>query len=652
MEPKQLQARLMVLRGGLLVGLAVLVGRLWYLQIARWADYEQDAEANRTTVTWTPAPRGTIYDRNGEALADNQVVYQIQVTPLELPPEGPQFDAAVVPVARALKVSTVGVKAAIQEARKLGAPEAVLPGLGENIDRAQAIRLDEHRLEMPGIRVVEARRRHYPFGSLAAHVIGYARAITPEQYHEVEDLVYEDPPGGPDNRPQPLVREQKVYAQDSIYGQTGVESLCELVRINGRLVPALQGRRGGDELERDAFNEPRLIRHLPPTRGASVYLTLDRRLQQVAEVALARPFPYNPSLECGGGAAVLIDVRTGDVVAIASHPRLDLNQYVVGFKGDEWEKARTDARHPALNRALAGLYPPASTFKIITGCAILERTGVNLNTTYTCTGHETFGRRERKTCWKEAGHGTVSFNEAVAQSCDVYFWDTVKYAGLSAEDIAEYAQDFGLGQLTGCGLLGERQGVVPTPALRKAAGKGRWYQGDTANLVIGQGELQVTPLQMALATAAVANRGVLPRARVVKKIVWPDETGLGAMDWPAEPSRRLHVRAETLDAVRRGMRATVTSSHGTARLPMAGLPVSVAAKTGSAEALPSPKPHSWFVWFAPYEQPKYACAVIVEHGGYGSEVAGYVARRILLAAFGQGGSSATSLPPKGTSNAG
>ncbi|MGQ9732515.1 MAG: penicillin-binding transpeptidase domain-containing protein, partial [Candidatus Zipacnadales bacterium] len=222
---------------------------------------------------------------------------------------------------------------------------------------------------------------------------------------------------------------------------------------------------------------------------------------------------------------------------------------------------------------------------------------------------------------------------AIAESCDIYFWKCVTDAGLTADDIADYAHRFGFGELTGCGLPTEQEGLVPTPEWKRESDRGRWYQGDTANLVIGQGDLKATPLQVAMATAAVANRGVLPRARIVRKIVWPRESGIGVAQWPKEPPRHIDVKPETLEAVRRGMRATVTFRNGTARGPMGGLPVTVAAKTGSAEVRKDQTPHSWFVWFAPYEQPRYACAVIVEYGGYGSEVAGWVARKILLAAF-------------------
>ncbi|MGQ9731693.1 MAG: penicillin-binding transpeptidase domain-containing protein, partial [Candidatus Zipacnadales bacterium] len=400
-ESRQLYLRLTIFRTALVALLAILVARLWYLQIAQWANYDRAAEENRTRINWLPAPRGTIYDRNGETLADNRVVYQIRVAPTDLPTEKDELNDVIVRLAAILRVPTVKVEEAIKSARQAGTPEIVLPRLGESIQWREAVRLDDHRHQLPGITVAEACERHYPFGSLASHVLGYARAISPEEYYEVRNFTYEDPPESSDNRLRGLVGRQKVYAQDSIYGKTGIERMCETVILNGRPTPALQGRRGADEFEIDALNRVRLIRHIPPIRGASVYLTLDRRLQQVTEEALAHPFPNDPTRPCPGGAAVLVDVRSGEIVAMASYPAINLNKYITGFAVDEWQRLLRDERHPDLNRAIAGLYPTGSTFKMVTACAILECTAVNLGTTYLCTGREVFGRRhEVRTCWR------------------------------------------------------------------------------------------------------------------------------------------------------------------------------------------------------------------------------------------------------------
>jgi penicillin-binding protein 2 len=634
LEPRLLETRLSVLRAGLLVVLAVLTARLWHLQIARWARYDRAAQKNRTEIVWTPAPRGTIYDRDSEVLADNQVIYQIQISWEKLPDDDQQFNEAVVTLASVLGVSTVEVEKALEKAREIGTPDVVLPDIGNEIDRIQAIRLDEHRIDMPGIRAVEAQRRHYPHGRLAAHLIGYARAISPDEYDEVRELTYQDPPGDPERSSISATERQPIYFNDSTYGKNGVERLGErLVRVGNRTLPILQGRRGADEFEVDVMRVHRLIRRIPPVRGASVYLTIDRRLQEVAEAALGHPFPNDPARPCDGGAAVLVDVRTGEVLAMASCPAVDLNQWVRGFSPGEWPKIRDDPRKPHLNRAIAGLYPAGSTFKMISASAALEQANINLGTVFNCTGRIHVGvRHDPKTCWKRDGHGWVDFERGIAESCDVFFWQCVLKGGLTADEIASYARDFGLGGPTGCGLPTEEEGRVPTPEWKRQYEDEKWYTGDTINLVIGQGSLTVTPLQMALVTAAVANGGVVPKARVIRKIVWPQQVGVPSASWPTEEPHQTAVKPATLRAVRQGMRAAAAYRNGTAHGPMAGLPFTVAAKTGSAETFPGRKPHSWFVCFAPYESPRYACAVVVEHGGYGSAVAGYVARKILLAA--------------------
>jgi penicillin-binding protein 2 len=364
-----------------------------------------------------------------------------------------------------------------------------------------------------------------------------------------------------------------------------------------------------------------------------VHLTLDARLQRVAEAALAHPFIGDSAHPSEGGAAVMVDVRTGEILVLASHPVVDHNQYVRGFPPGAYRKIEQDPTRPELNRAIAGLYPPASTFKMISGCAALEQTSSTTNTTFRCTGRIYVGaRHEPKTCWKPQGHGYVQFDRAVAESCDVYFWESVRQAGLGSEPLAAYARKFGLGELTGCGLPGEKEGLVPTPAWKREAVDEKWLLGDTINMVIGQGSLTATPLQMAMVTAAVANGGTLLPSRIVRKVVWPPESGLPPVTWASAPGRPVEVKPETLRLVRSAMRLSVVSPRGTGHR-LADLPIPVAAKTGSAEIRMDRRPHSWFVCFAPYENPRYACAVIVEYGGHGSEVAGNVARQIMQAAF-------------------
>ncbi len=637
MEPKTLQTRLFVIRAGLILMLAIMTGRLWHLQIAKWTVYGEIAEKNQVDVVPTAAPRGTIFDRNQRALADNEVIYQVEITPAKLPRDHQQLNDVIVLMAKILDESAVDIENAVDECKRTSHTPTVLAKVGDDIDRMQAIGMDEHRAELPGVLVIESRRRRYPFGNRASHVVGYARKIGKEELHDHKELTYPDTGGaaarlGDDGDP-PL-----VYAMDSTYGKTGLETMCELIEIAGVQVPVLQGRRGADHFEKGRLNQARLIKRVEPVRGANVYSTLDIELQTVVESALLEQRSAD-GRKSYGGAAVVVDVRTGDVLALASAPSTDPNKYVRPFP-EYNEEVRDNERKPAFNRAVSGRYPAGSIFKMISSCVVLEQTEprMNLGTIHQCKGYHTVGRNYlRMECWKDPpGHGWLSFNQAVAQSCDVYFYKAVTANGLSIDKLADYAKDFGLGQSTGSGIPGEIDGLVPTKEWKSAAHSKKWYPGDTCNTMIGQGYLEVTPLQMAMVTAAVANRGLLPHARIVRKIVWPKVLGREQYVFPVKEPHRVSVEPDTLDAVRRGMREAVTGPHGTARGPMGGLPFTVAAKTGSAEHHKPgdhPNTHSWFVAYAPRENPKYALCVFVEYGGHGSEVAGPIARKILLKLF-------------------
>ena len=634
MDAKATQARLMVFRAGIVVVLAILLGRLWHLQIARWSNYDQAAHDSRMNRVWTPAPRGAIYDRNGVALADGEVIYQLQVTRDELPDsDSDEFNDVVVTLATVLGGSTVEVEEAIEEAVTSGSPDAVLPDVGESLTRVEAIKLSEHRFELPGMQVVEARRRRYPNGATAAHLLGYARAISPAELHGAADMTYAEPLPGLEDGLGDLAENQPVYSQQSTYGKSGVELLCEWLDLGAGPAPVLQGRWGADVFEKSMRGEQRMVRSVPPIQGASVYLTIDLDTQKVVERALAHPYPNDPRRECGGGAAVVVDVRTGDILALASHPDYDPNAFVKGSGRGSVQRLLTDERKPLFNRAISGRYPPASTFKIISSCALLDCSEMTLNSHVHCDGMVHIGRRrEPKKCWQRRGHGSLPFYGAVSQSCDIYFYYAVTEAGLTDEEIARYAREFGLGEKTGCGLAGEVAGTVPSSAWLGETKEERWYDGDTANMVIGQGYLETTPLQMAMATATIANDGLRPRAKVVRKIVWPAEAGREPYVWPTPEPTRINVAPDTLHRVQLGMRYAVTKRLGTARGCLEGVRVPVAAKTGSAENFKSGKrqrPHSWFVCYAPYDEPRYAIAVLVESGGHGSEVAGPVANRIL-----------------------
>jgi len=481
--------------------------------------------------------------------------------------------------------------------------------------------------------IKQDNQRHYPHGKLASHLIGYGRPINVNlaNYERVKDFCYPQSspaPGGLLNI-EKLVH-QPIYTRNSLFGQEGVEAAYELLERNGQMMPVLPGRRGYRLYEVNASGRPvREIDSRPPDRGATVYLALDTKLQEVTERALEQAIAGSKRT----AAAVMMDVQTGEIVVLASKPSLDANIWTKAIPPEKWERIHNDPRRPMRNTAIAGEYPPGSVFKIISATAALQTTNLQENTTFTCDGAITVGRHhQRFKCWKHNGHGRVSFYKGIAQSCDVYFYETVLKAGLSSDSIARYARLFGLGSPTGIDIPGEEEGFVPDKQWKATVKRDSWLTGDTVNMVIGQGWLTVTPLQMAVATAAVANGGKVMQPRVAHKIQWPQWLGGQAEVLKPVVVRKLDVAPETLARVRKGMRLAVTQPHGTAQ-GVGGLGVAVAGKTGSAEHRRDRPTHAWFVCFAPYQQPKYAVAVFVWEGGHGGTTAAPIARRMLAAAF-------------------
>jgi len=638
-QKSQFAARLRVVAGVVGLVFVLFVGRLWVLQLTRWTTYAEDAIANRTEIVWEQAPRGIICDRNGVMLAENRPVWTVHIIPADFPDDQEQVDEIIARLAGILgkerSVSTADLRKQISEICQGSGPEArPLCGTGEDVSLEAVQAIEAQHYEMPGVMIKQIIQRHYPLGKMASHVIGYVRPINVDlaDYELVKDFCY------PQSQPavsgllniEKLVH-QPIYTPNSLFGQEGVEASYELLERGGKMVPVIPGRRGYHLYEVNASGQPvREIDSRPPDPGATVYLALDTELQRVAEQALERAIAGTKHT----AAAVMMDVQTGEILVLASKPSLDANIWAGPIPPEEWERIHNDPRRPMRNTAIAGEYPPGSVFKIISAIAAWQTTDLQENTTFTCDGAITVGRQhQRFECWKHSGHGLVSFYKGMAQSCDVYFYQTVLKAGLSSDSIARYARLLGLGAPTGIDIPGEEEGFVPDREWKATVERDSWLTGDTVNMVIGQGWLTVTPMQMVVATAAVANGGKVLQPRVVHKIQWPQWLGGGVEVLKPRVVRRLELAPETLARVRKGMRLAVTQPHGTAQA-VGGLGVAVAGKTGSAEHRRDRPTHAWFVCFAPYRQPKYAVAVFVWEGGHGGTTAGPIARQILAAAFG------------------
>jgi len=631
--------RLWVLAVAVALVFVLFVGRLWLLQLTQWTVYANEAIANRTEIVWEEAPRGIICDRKGLLLAENRPVRMIHIVPAQFPDEPEKVDKIIGQIASILaseqQVSTAELREQITQICQGSGPQArPLPGIGEDLSLKAVQAIEARKYEMPGVIVKEVAQRYYPQGPLASHVVGYVRPITSDltDYERVKDLCYPQlEPTANELLSIDELANQPIYTRDSLFGQTGVEASYELFKRNGRLVPVLGGRQGYRLYEVNASGQPvREISSRPSEPGATVYLAIDSKLQAVAEQALEQAIAGTQRT----GAAVMMDVETGEILVLASNPSLDANIWTGHMSPETWQRIHSDPRRPMRNTAISGEYPPGSVFKIISATAAWQTTGLTEQTTFGCDGAITVGRHHRRfKCWKHRGHGRVDFRKGVAQSCDVYFYQLVLELGLSSQSIARYARLFGLGNATGIDIPGEESGWVPDKEWKTTVERDLWLTGDTLNMVIGQGWLTATPLQMAVATAAVANGGKVVAPRVVRKICWPEWMGGGTELLEPQLVRQLDIDPQTLPRVRESMRLAVTRPHGTAQA-LANLGVAVAAKTGSAQHRPDRPTHAWFVCFAPYQQPKYAVAVFVWEGGYGGTTAAPIARKILSAAFG------------------
>ena len=568
------KGRQRVLTVGILGIFAVLWLRAFSLQIVWGEYYRRLSEKNRIRMEPIEALRGPILDRNGVVLVENRPSYTVAV----MPSRTGNLDTTMAYLGRITGVGEEEVRRRMSAQRRWPhQPVKVRRDLPFSVLAA----IEEHRYELPGVIYQIEARRSYPFGKLASHVLGYVGEPTRREFAK-------------------LAREGYLYGE--LVGRSGVELYYE------RLI---HGRPGVRYTEVDALGrEVRVLSYRDPLPGARLYLTLDVRLQKAAEEAFGKGRT---------GALVMLDPRNGDILAMVSRPAFDPALFSGVLSKETWEAIQADTSYPLLNRAVQSAYPPGSTLKPLTALVGLVSGGVDEDTEFECHGSFRFGDRTFR-CWKEEGHGRLDLIGAIAQSCDVYFY---KLAVRTDVDVwAQYARALGLGSPTGVDLPGEVGGLVPS---REYYGRG-WTQGLMLNLAIGQGEVLVTPIQMACYAGAIGT-GRLVQPHVLLRV--EERNG---RTFTVEPkSRDLPVPPEVLAIVRRGMLEAVEGKDGTGRAArVAG--VKVAGKTGTAQN-PHGEHHAWFVAFAPYEDPTIALAVVVEHAGHGGAVAAPIAGKVLSGYF-------------------
>jgi len=573
----------------LVAGMLVLIAGAARLQLLQHDKYKDLAERNWLRLEILRAPRGRIFDTSGVLLADNAPAFSVVFQP---PPVGSSRPDTMSEDRRAMLRQMLGlpdsvVRAVVHESSRTGIAQPFRRDVPDNVLAA----VDEHLSELPGVEILTEPRRAYPESTRAAHVMGYAGEISQVELDSLED---------------------KGYRSGDLIGRAGLEASYEreLRGEDGRkiLVVNAAGRRVR------LFEEEKPIL---PVAGHDLVLTLDVKLQRALELAM---------LNVKQGSAVAIDPRTGGVLALVSRPSFDPNEFARGLSRARWNELVNDPAHPMLNRAIQAAYPPGSTFKVVTSLAGLSEAAFTPDTHFpaSCGGGYTYGGRFYK-CWDHKGHGSLALVEALAHSCDVYYYQAGLRIGL--KHLTEWARRLHLGERSGIDLPQERAGLVPTLEWFDKVGR-KPTGGAVLNIAIGQGELLITPVQLAMLAATVASRGHVPHPHLVKEIRDP-QTGVVRHVEPTD-TRTVDVRSQDWDVVMEAMEKVVNAGTA-ARARVPG--VRVAGKTGTAQN-PHGNDHALFIAFAPVDAPRVALAIVVENGGHGSDaaapVAGYALQQYLV----------------------
>ena len=569
-----------------------LVIRLWHLQILNVDDYRAKSENNRLRFVPIAASRGAIMDRAGKVLVSNRPSFSLAVIPQEVKDK----EALLTLLSELLGLDRADMLERWEKDKRRAKYYPIV--LASNISRDQVEIVEENRLRLPGVEIEMKPVREYTSNQLAAHLLGYIGEVSEKELNSADFENYN--PGD--------------YA-----GKNGIERALE---------SELHGTDGGRQLEVDARGRVlRTVSESYPSVGNSVVLTIDAAVQKQAERAFGDM----------AGAAVVMDVNNGEILAFVSNPDFDPSLFSGKLPADVWQGYLDDIRHPLENKALSGQYPPGSTFKMITALAGLQDNVISDSTSVNCSGSYELGTSTFK-CWNKKGHGATNLRKSLRESCDVFYYQLGEKLGV--DKIAAAAKSFKLGSPLGVELLNERSGLIPTSDWKlKRFGK-RWYRGETLPVSIGQGALVLTPIQLASMTATIANEGTIYRPRLVKKIV--DADGKTLRETTAEIIGSTAFSKESFRLVKQGMLSVVNDPGGTGA--MARLyDVKVAGKTGTSQVVKlrdakksTPyqfRDHALFVAFAPFEKPEIAVAVVIEHGEHGGAAAAPIAGRILRAYF-------------------
>lgn len=629
---RKVTRRTLLLGGGQMLLFGTLASRLYYLQVIEADKYQLLSQDNQFNLELLPPIRGRIFDRQGMPLADNQDKFRIEIVS-----EQTGNVAATLNKLRAIiDIPDHEIRRVLRDVKRKRSfvPVTVI----ENLGREEISRVAANTPYLPGIKIEVGRSRRYNFGVEAVHVTGYVAAVSESE----------------------LTGDPILELPDFRIGKSGIEKAYDL---------DMRGNAGQRQVEVNALG--RIIRKMPGNQGepgTDITLTIDMRLQQFAHNRLERGNgkwvardsaqgqkaldkanptirnrfqgrsdilidPDGHAMAPESGSVVVMDIHTGAILSLVSAPGFDPNKFSNGLSADDWEDLLSNPRTPLNNKAIAGQYSPGSTFKMVVCLAAMDAGIANEKTLFTCPGHIDVGDT-RFHCWRRAGHGALDMIGAIEQSCDVYLYEIAKRVGI--DRINAMATRFGLGAISGVDLGGERRGLIPSREWKLATLGTRWQVGETMNSGIGQGFVLTTPLQLAAMTARFSNGGV----GVTPHIIADDNANKAAPNMGLNPAH--------LAVIKKAMRAVTMGRRGTARKAATNIPKwEMAGKTGTvqvkrislaerkagitknADRRWRDRDHALFVAFAPYDAPRYAVSVVVEHGGSGSAVAAPIARDVI-----------------------
>ncbi len=596
-ESELFRRRTIIALVGVVLLIAAIVARLVYLQVINHHHFTTQADDNRVTIVPLAPTRGLIFDRRGRVLAENLPSFSLELIPERVV----DLDATINELGRYIDISPRDIQNFYDLLQRKRRHDSL--ALRSHLSEQEVARFAVNRHRFPGVEINARLLRSYPFGPLAVHTLGYVGQINENELGKLD---------------------QTNYSATDLIGKIGVEKFYE---------PLLHGQIGYQRVETNA--EGRIIdvlNSIPPKPGKNLHLTIDAELQQIAEALLGDQ----------RGAIVAMEPATGNLLAMVSKPSYDPNLFVQGIDHKTYNALNTSIDHPLFNRILRGTYPPGSTIKPIIALAALEYGKINADTSIFCPGwYSLEGDDHRYRDWKRWGHGHTDMEKAVAESCDVFFYDIAFRLGI--DYMHEYMTKFGFGRKTNVDISDELSGIMPSRDWKRAARSLPWFPGETLITGIGQGFMTATPLQLARAAGAIANRGVLVNPRVVRAISENGEELTRISPLPIS-SEQIQLKNEKhWQNIVASMRAVVHGKTGTARKIGDHSPFTIAGKTGTAQVFGIKqdesyvkediderlRDHALFIAFAPIDKPQIAIAVIVENGGSGSSTAAPIAYQVM-----------------------